>query len=93
MRVPPPLITLFHCPKILMESFTCSSLKSPSFWGNRSKCECRRWIFMLMLHPSSFKFDSIDSTSSTWSSDIFLLRKLLITKTNEFQALRFDFSN
>ncbi|GFU38634.1 hypothetical protein TNCV_2868201 [Trichonephila clavipes] len=49
----------------------CSSLKSPRFCGNRSRCECRKRIFMLMLHPSSFKFDNMNSTSSTWSSDLF----------------------
>lgn len=50
----------------------CSSLKSPRYCGNPPKCECRKWIFMLMLHPISGKFDSM----LIWSSDLLLPRKL-----------------
>ena len=45
------LVPLFHSHNVLVKSFTVLSLTLPRFSGKKSKCDSRKWIFRLILHP------------------------------------------
>jgi hypothetical protein len=49
--VPRALVLLFNSHNVLVKSLTYSSLTSPRFSGKKSKCDPRKWIFILILHP------------------------------------------
>ena len=66
---PLALIPLFHSHNILVKSFTVFVIDlAEIFWEKKSKCDSRKWIFRIILHPISL-YEVNRSCITSWYFD------------------------